>query len=71
MLGAQHLLTDRKRTLTERLRPRKVALIVKHQGEGVKDHPRMGMTGAECLLADRQGALTYRPLARKVALRPK
>src|SRR5215475_2727011 len=54
MFGAEHLLAGRQRTLVQRLRPRKVALLVKHASEVVEAQRRRGMLGSERLLADRQ-----------------
>ena len=47
------LLMDRQGALAERPRPRKVALIVKQQGEGVEGRRRIEMIGVEHLLMDR------------------
>ena len=64
MLGAEHLLVDRQRALEERPRRRKVALVLKQDGEVVEARRRIGMLGAEYLLADRQRALEERPRLR-------
>ncbi len=68
MLRAERLLPDRQRALVERPRPRKVALVLKQEGEIVEALRRIGMLGAERLLADCQRALEERPRPGKVAL---
>jgi hypothetical protein len=57
MLGAEHLLADRQRSLAVPSSVRKVALFLKQEGEEVNAVCRSGMLGAEHLLADRQRAL--------------
>ena len=46
MLGAEHLLADRQRTLAERSRPGKVTLIPKQSREGNEALCCIGMLGA-------------------------
>jgi integrase len=64
MLGAEHLLGDRKRALVERARPRKVALVPKQEAEVVEARRSIGVLRAELLFADRQRALEERPRRR-------
>jgi hypothetical protein len=61
MLGAEHLLADRQRTLEERPSPPKVALRLKQGAEVIEAARCLGMLGAERLLEDRQRALFEGP----------
>jgi hypothetical protein len=66
MLGAQHLLADRQRSLEKRPCRREVALTLKKDGEIVQARRSTEMLWA--LLADRQRSLEKRPCRREVAL---
>src|SRR6266481_6351709 len=54
MLPTERVLEDRKRTLDERPRSRKVALGLKHEGKIVEARRRCGMLRPERVLTDRQ-----------------
>src|SRR5258705_13947514 len=68
MLGAERLFVYGQCALEERLRARKVALILKQLGEAVEFLRRLGMLGAERLFVHGQCALEEWPRAQKVAL---
>ena len=68
MIPSKNLVSYRQRALEERLRPSKVALVMKEIGEVIEARRRIGMLGAERLLVDRQCTLGERPRRIKIAL---
>src|SRR5262249_45396725 len=71
MLWAEHLFVYGQRTLVERPRPSKIALVVQQVGQVAEAQRGFGMVGAERLLGYRQRAFVERPRPLKILLQPK